>query len=158
MSDAHNQLVEKGKELATTILNDLDGVVSCKLRELKGPLQELREIFSQLKGRSICDCKTWEQFCKQKLHRTASAVRKLLAEPPAEKAEEGRKSAGKIPVDYVDRAKKQLRQVWTTGAPVEEIQRVLDEIVGSVFPSRRFTVTVEEQEESWPEPMEGGAK
>lgn len=77
----------------------------------------------------------------------------------AEKAEEGRKSAGKIPVDYVDRAKKQLRQVWTTGAPVEEIQRVLDEIVDSLFPSRRFTVTVEEQEDDvWPEPKEEGAR
>ncbi len=43
MSNAHNELVEKGNELATPILNDLEGMVTFKLRELKDELQELRD-------------------------------------------------------------------------------------------------------------------
>jgi|ERR1700685_1353855 len=79
MSDV-NKNEQKGNELATTILSELNGVVTCKLKELKVPLGELRDIFKHLKGHSILGCKTWKEFCEQKLHRTDRAVRMLLAE------------------------------------------------------------------------------
>lgn len=86
----------EGERLAASILQGLDGAWCRKLREMKAELEQLREIFRQAKGRKISNCKTWEQFCTLKLHRTASAVRKLLAEPP-EAAEGKQKSAGKTP-------------------------------------------------------------
>ena len=129
--------------------------LTAKLRELKPEIEESRRDFRKLKGnQTIAGCKTWNQFCKSQLHRTDRAVRMMLAESP-ERTNEKRNSAEETsakpaPVDYVDRAKRQLSHVWNPGSPVGDVQRVLDQIVDSLFPSRRFTVEVKEQEGDWP--------
>jgi hypothetical protein len=147
-------LLKKANELADSVIAAM-GVLTVKLRELKPQIQELRTAFGKLKGnQTIARCKTWNQFCKSQLHRTDRAVRMMLAESP-ERTNEKRNSAEKTsakpaPVDYVDRAKRQLSHVWNPGSPVGDVQRVLDQIVDSLFPSRRFTVEVKEQEGDWP--------
>jgi len=67
--------------LAKKILGELEGVVTLKLRELKDELAELREGFRTLKPKqTISDCKTWDEFCSTRLHRTKRAVNMLLAD------------------------------------------------------------------------------
>jgi hypothetical protein len=81
--------VARAKKLAANILGQLEGVLTVKLRELKPQLQELRLCFKKLgKHDRIESCRTWKQFCSDKLHRTDRDVRKLLAEVKAGKNEE----------------------------------------------------------------------
>jgi len=80
--------VARAKKLAADILGQLEGVLTVKLRELKPQLEELRQCFKTLsKGDRIEGCRTWEQFCSDKLHRTDRAVRQLLANSKSEDRE-----------------------------------------------------------------------
>jgi hypothetical protein len=80
--------------LAKTILGELDRIVLLKLRELKSELVELREGFRTLKGKqTISGCKTWAEFCANKLHRTKRAVNMLLAEQPDQREETSQSEA-----------------------------------------------------------------
>jgi hypothetical protein len=57
-------------------------VLCVKLIELKPKIEELKSYFKILRGSDrIEGCRTWDQFCDEKLGRTASAVRKMLAGP-----------------------------------------------------------------------------
>jgi hypothetical protein len=85
----NNNEITKSKKLAAEILGHLNGVMTKKLRELKPQLQELRLCFTKLGKRNrIEGCRTWAQFCSEKLHRTDRAVRKLLAEVKTGETEE----------------------------------------------------------------------
>jgi hypothetical protein len=85
----------RAKKLAAIILEQIDGVLCVKLKQLKPEVEELRGHFKKLKAKDrIEGCRTWEQFCSDKLGRTASAVRKMLAVPKSE--------AGKSPADFID--------------------------------------------------------
>jgi hypothetical protein len=143
--------IAEGERLAASILKGLDGALCCKLRELKAELEQLREIFRQAKGRKISGCETWEQFCSTKLHRTARAVRMLLAESSGQVKEQRKRAeeTSRPPIDHIDLAKKQLRQVLGTGESVEKIQETLVSITDSLFPSRRIVVEVREIEVPW---------
>ncbi len=91
--------MEKAEKLAKHILEQLDGVLCSKLKELKVDLQELRSHFKVIKGKDrIAGCKTWEEFCKKKLHRTDRAVRKMLAgpKPKAEPKAKAEQSSAKL--------------------------------------------------------------
>jgi len=93
--------LEKANERADFVIAAM-GALTAKLRELKPQIEELRKDFRKLKGtQEIAGCKTWKQFCKDKLHRTDSAVRKLLAAGGNEK----QKPAGKIPAPTPDELK-----------------------------------------------------
>ena len=149
-----NAFLKRANEQADSVIAAM-GALTVKLRELKPQIEELRRDFGKLKGnQNIAGCKTWKQFCKEKLHRTDRAVRMMLSESPGrtkEKRTSAEESSAKsAPVDYVDRAKRQLGHVWNQGSPVGAVQRVLDQIVDSLFPSRRFTVEVKEQKADRP--------
>jgi antitoxin component of RelBE/YafQ-DinJ toxin-antitoxin module len=91
---AQAEKLANAKKLAADILEQLGSVWCVKLRELKPKVKKLKGYFKILRGSDrIEGCRTWEQFCDEKLGRTASAVRKMLAVPKSE--------AGKLPVDSV---------------------------------------------------------
>jgi hypothetical protein len=77
----------------SVISNDelVDYVISAfqTIRESLPYIQELRRRFAALpRGHAdIAGCATWEEFCKKRLHRTSSAIRKALAEVAPQKAE-----------------------------------------------------------------------
>lgn len=93
--------LKKANELADSVIAAM-GALTVKLRELKPRIEELRRDFRKLKGnQTIAGCKTWTQFCKEKLHRTDIAVRKVLAAGGNGK----QKPAGEIPAPTADELK-----------------------------------------------------
>jgi hypothetical protein len=74
--------IKQAEALASRILNVLEESLCIKLRELKPQLEELRSHFKELKksGGRIAGCKTWDEFCTKKLHRTRRAVNTLLSQ------------------------------------------------------------------------------
>jgi hypothetical protein len=74
--------IREAEALATVILNAVDKVLCIKLRDLKPQLEKLRLHFKELKksGGRIAGCTTWDEFCREKLHRTRRAVNALLSE------------------------------------------------------------------------------
>lgn len=89
--------LKKANERAHLVIAGM-GALTTKLKELLPQIEETREDFRKLKGnQTIAGCKTWKQFCLEKLHRTDSAVRKLLAAGRKEK----QKPAGNLPADSV---------------------------------------------------------
>jgi hypothetical protein len=93
--------LRKANERAAFVTSAM-GSLTAKLRELKPRIEELRGDFWRLKGnQTIAGCKTWTEFCQRKLHRTASAVRKLLATGGRKQ----QKSAGEIPAPTEDNLK-----------------------------------------------------
>jgi hypothetical protein len=78
--------LKKASERAGLVVAAM-AALTVKLRDLKPQIEELRGDFRKLKGnQKIAGCKTWTHFCKEKLHRTDSALRKLLAVGGKEKA------------------------------------------------------------------------
>jgi len=116
--------LEKANERADFVIAAM-GALTAKLRELKPQIEELRKDFRKLKGtQEIAGCKTWKQFCKERLHRTDSAVRKLLAAGGKGK----QKPAGEIPAPTPDELKsKALKAIreYTQASP--------DNTPGSLF-------------------------
>jgi len=77
------------ESLAKKILGGIEDVITLKLRELKDDLLKLREGFQEKKAhQKIAGCKSWDEFCKTKLHRTKRAVNLLLAGKPQVKKEQ----------------------------------------------------------------------
>ena len=76
---------EGAEALASQVLEQIDAIC-IKLRELKPQLEQLRGCFqglSKSKG-TIAGCRTWNEFCTTKLHRTRRAVNGLLSGAKAE--------------------------------------------------------------------------
>ncbi len=74
------KVLADGKALAASILEQLDGVWVCKLKELKDDLLKLRACFHDLGGKKqIEGCSTWDAFCSEKLHHTKRAVNMMIA-------------------------------------------------------------------------------
>jgi len=117
--------LQQANELADAVISAVEGTLTAKLREFKPQLEELRKDFRKLKGtQEIAGCKTWKQFCKEKLHRSDSAVRKLLAAGGKGK----QKPAGEIPAPTPDEIKsKALKAIreYTQASP--------DNTPGSLF-------------------------
>lgn len=89
---------DRAENLASRILIQLDAAICVKLKELKGDLEELRVHFKKLKGRDrIAGCRTWAEFCENKLHRTDRAVRKMLREQSAETQQSRAEQSSAVP-------------------------------------------------------------
>jgi len=76
------------EDLAQRLLAQLDGAWCVKLKERKTEIEELLVHFKNLRGGTIAGCKNWDEFCQRKLHRTARAVRKMLADRKPSQANE----------------------------------------------------------------------
>jgi hypothetical protein len=80
MTKDRKLLKSRAEKLALQVLEELDQAICVKLRQLKPRLEKLRAYFKELRGtEQIAGCKTWKEFCRNKLNRTGRAVRKLLA-------------------------------------------------------------------------------
>ena len=84
-----------------------------KIRNYLPYVAELRRRFAALPrgNANIMGCKTWDEFCDRKLHRTASAIRKALAA--------GRRLTGGTPIGELALRLRQLRAIM--GSPTEPI-------------------------------------
>ena len=86
--------IRQAEALASCILNALDEALCIKLRDLTPQLEELRSHFKELKkyGGRIVGCKTWDEFCRKRLHRTRRAVNMLLCGAKEQQIERERTS------------------------------------------------------------------
>jgi len=126
--------LKKANELADSVIAAM-GALTAKLREFKPQIEELRRDFRKLKGnQEIAGCKTWKHFCKEKLHRTDSAVRKLLAAAGKGK----QKPAGEIPAPTSDELKsKALKAIreYTRASP----DNTAGNLLGDLYPDAEAT-------------------
>lgn len=117
--------INQAETLANNILRELEDVSTRKLRELKPQLSELRNHFKTLKPKQkISDCRTWDEFCSKRLHRTKRAVNLLLAERPEAKEEQtGREetshSDAELPFEIPE-------EDWTNDPDLVKMARQLD--------------------------------
>lgn len=91
MANVRTSDISDYDKLGKKIADGVDGVLAAKLSEYKDELLEIREGFRLLKGKQLAGCRTWKQFCEEKLNRTNRSLQKLLNGKPkaAEQASTG---------------------------------------------------------------------
>lgn len=167
MSESSRKIsAEHYESLAKKILGELESVVTLKLRELKDELAELRAGFRTLKPKqTISGCKTWDEFCSNKLHRTKRAVNLLLAAKPDEREETSRsdpkpkkpeRTITQVDTDNLDEATRRT-MAYFEPKPIEERKQAFMAWVKTIASELGLSIEVAEVPEAFTVPAEGSA-